>query len=558
MPQNVDLRKRCEERISALSQERESFIPHWKLLSEFVTPRRGRFFTSDRNKGQRRHNNIINLRGTKAHQIARSGLLAGTMSPSRPWFTLETPNSELMESLAVKDWLHRTEIIIRAILNESNFYSQASTMIGELLLFGTGCMTHEDNFDTVARFYTHTVGSYMIAQNDRFEVDTLGRQFEWTVAQIVGKFGKENCSPTVQQAYDKGNYASWYPVTHLIYPNPERDERSRRNNRKRFRSIYYEPGLPTHDGRLLSDKGFDMFPAYCPRWDVTGEDVYGTDCPGMTALGDIKGLQTKERRKAQAIDKMVAPPLRGPASLKNQPVSQLPGGTNFYAADASGEKLEPLFQVNFPVDQLRADIDADERRINEAFFVDLFLAITMMEGIQPRNELDLMQRNEERLLQIGPVLERLHGEFLNKVIDRVFAQAVAADILPPPPPELQGANLRIKYVSALAVAQRAVATGEIDRVAAFAGGLAAAGWAEVLDKFDADQAVDEYAQAIGAPPRIVRTDDAVAELRQARQAEKEAAMAAQMAQSAANTAKMMSDAKTNDQSVLTEMTGGKR
>lgn len=555
MPEDIKLRDYCQRRVAALKTERESFDAHWKMLAEFVTPRRGRFFISDRNKGTRRHNNIINSRATKAHQIARSGLLAGTMSPSRPWFQLETPNSDLMESMAVKQWLHQVEIVLRAILNESNFYSMASGMIGELLLFGTGCMTHEDDFEHVGRFYTHTIGSYYISQNDRFEVDTLAREFEWTVWQIVSKFGLDNVSQQVRTHYDKGNYDVWMPVTHLIYPNPDRDSRSRRSNSKKFRSIYFEPSLNKADTKLLSDKGFDTFPAYCPRWDVTGEDIYGTDCPGMTALGDVKGLQIKERRKAQAIDKMVNPPLKGPASLKSVPISMLPGGTNFYTADPNSESLSAVYQVNLPIDQLRQDIDADERRINEAFFVDLFLAITMMEGIQPRNELDLMQRNEERLLQIGPVLERLHGEFLNKVIDRTFAQAVKADILPSPPPELQGSTLRVKYISSLAAAQRAVATQDIDRVAAFAGGLIKGGWADAADKFDADQALDEYAMAIGAPPRILRSDEDVARIRQERQQALEMERSMAMAQAGANTAKMMSDAKTDDKNMLTEAAG---
>lgn len=540
-------RDRLDRRLSAMRSERESFISHYKELSEFIQPRRGRFFISDRNKGDRRYGKIINSKATQAHRIARSGMLAGTMSAARPWFGLATPDPDLMEFLPVKEWLSKTELLIRSILNQSNFYNMAPTLLGELLLFGTGAMSHVDDFEDVARFYTHTAGSYFIAQNDKFQVDTFAREFEWTTEQIVSAFGLENCSSTVRNAYDKGNYDSWFPVVHFIEPNRNRNPRSALNKNKAFSSYYYEPGNNDRD-QFLRESGFDEFPVYVPRWDVTGEDVYGTDCPAMTALGDIKGLQIEEKRKAQAIDKMVNPPLKGPASLRNVPVNALPGGLTIYDTDGSREGLVPVYQVTPQLGDLRADIQAVEQRIDTAFFVDLFLAISTMEGIQPRNQLDLMQRNEERLLQLGPVLERLHGEFLDQLINRVFNQCARAGILPEVPAELAGQSLRVNYISSLAMAQRAVATAGIDRVAAFVGGLAQFN-PSVLDKFDADQAVDEYAKAIGIPPRIIVPDEVVAQRRQERQEQQmqtqalmEAQEAAKTGQAAAGAVKALSEA----------------
>ncbi|KKK74439.1 hypothetical protein LCGC14_2883770 [marine sediment metagenome] len=86
-----------------------------------------------------------------------------------------------------------------------------------------------------------------------------------------------------------------------------------------------------------------------------------------------------------------------------------------------------------------------------------------------------------------------------------------------PPPELRGKELRVKFISSLAQAQNAVATGNIDRLAAFVGGLSGTpGYEDVTDKFDADQAVDEYGHLIGAPAKLVVPDDKVAERRQIR------------------------------------------
>lgn len=546
-----------ERRRSQLEIERETFITHYKELAEFIKPRRGRFFVSDRNKGDKRYNSIINSRATQAHRIATSGMLAGTISPSRPWFSLRTSDEDLNNRHDVKTWLYNVERLLRAILNQSNFYGMASTLLSELLLFGTGCMTHVDDFKDVARFYTHTAGSYMIDQNDRFEVNTIMRDFEWSVQQIVKKFGYENVPFFIKERWDRGEYSSWYRVFHLIEPNELYDARSPLARNKRFKSVYWCSGT---DGQhrdefaVLSESGHDSFPAYAPRWDLTGEDIYGTDCPAMTALGDIKHLQIEEKRKLQAIEKMVNPPYHGPASLKNVPIDSLPGGKTVYDG-TSDHKLEPLHKVDPKLQEMRIDIDAVERRIDTAFFVDLFLAISHMEGIQPRNQLDIMQRNEERLLQLGPVLEHIQSEFLDPLVERLFEQVVAADIMPQPPEDLQGEKLQVRYISTLAMAQRAVATQSIDRLAAFAGSMAEA-WPDALRKFDAMQAVDEYAQAIGSPPSLIVPDEAVQEQMAAERQQQQAAQALEMAQSGANAAKMLGDAKLSDDSLLSEMVGG--
>ena len=528
-------------RQGALRLERQSFIPHYKDLSKFIQPRRGRFLTTDRNVGGSRYSSIINSRATQAHRTARSGLFAGVMNPTRPWFALRTAQDpDLMEFGPVKTWLVTVEGLLRDMFAGSNLYNMAPVMLGDLLLFGTGCMTHVSDQEDVARFYTLTAGSYMIGQNSRYVVNTLAREYEMTTDQMVEQFGLQHVSQTVKNQYDNGNYDKWHKVAHFIEPNPDFDPEREGSRFMPFRAVKYQPeNLLSHgeDGRFLSKSGFNRFPAYVPRWDLTGEDIYGTDCPAITALGDIKGLQTEEKRKAQGIDKMVNPPLKGPASIKNVPVSSLPGGLTIYDLGSGSEKLEPLYTVNPQLQDLMADIERVERRIDEAFFVNLFFAITNMEGIQPKNQLELLQRNEERLLQLGPPLQRVHGEFLEGLVDRSFDQLVDRGRLPEAPEELQNQELKIEFISSLAMAQRAVATGSIERMTGFVGSLVEIGYENVKDKYDADQAVDDYGSLTGVPPKLVVPDDAVAEVRREREVERQRLIAQEQQAQEAATAK---------------------
>mgnify|MGYP006407274871 FL=1 len=286
--------------------------------------------------------------------------------------------------------------------------------------------------------------------------------------------------------------------------------------------------------KFLSKSGFDEFPAYVPRWEVTGEDVYGTDCPGMTTLGDIKQLQIQEKRKGQAIDKMVNPPLSAPPSVRNVPISSLPGGLNIFDG-GSGQEIKSLYRIDLRLGELKEDMDRVEGRIDDAFFVDLFLAISNMDGIQPRNELELSERNAERLLQLGPVLERMQFEFLDLLVERTFNQQLRADLLPPPPQELQGSTLKVEYISSLAQAQRAVDTRSIDALTTFQAGLLQAGLSDGK-KYNGDQAVEAYSNLLGTPAKLLVPQEQVEQQRaaeaQAAQQQAQLEMATQAASAA--------------------------
>lgn len=547
-------KEQLKRQLSAMKTERESFDNHYQELARFVSPRRGRFFKDDRNKGGRHFwNDIINGQASWALKNAVAGIFNGIMSPSRPWLMLETDDPGVVEFGPAKTWFHQVQEEMLRIFNDSNLYGMAPMMIREQLLFGTGCMSHEDDLQKLARFFTHTVGSYWLAQNDRFEVDTVAREFERTVLQIITQFSRSrrdinpSISVAVRNAYDRGDYHLWFPVVQHVEPNIDFVPGSRRPKERAFGSWYYEPGNTDADA-FLSVRGFDEFPFYCPRWELTNEDIYGTDCPGMMALGDVRQLQSEEKRKAQGLAKMVSPPLHGPAALKNQAVSSLPSGGTFYDAPGTQNTLRAIYEVKLPIGELVLDMERVEGRINRAFFVDLFLAISTMEGVQPRNQLELFQRNQERLQLLGPTLERQFGEFLDPLISRTFNQMLRAGLVPPPPDVLQNRPLKPRYVSTLAMAQQAVSTGNIDRLVGFVGNLTSIGLSDGK-KFDGDQAVDEYASLIGAPPRLIVPDDVVAKQREREQQQQQQAINLEMGERAANIGKLASETELSDDNV---------
>ena len=552
---------------SALRSDRQPFDSQWQDISKFVSPRRVQFNQNERNRGSTNPwNQIINNIATTALRIAVSGMFAGNMSPARPWFVLEHSDDQVMERDDVKEWFRAVEKKILSVFRESNFYNMAPTTMEDLLAFGTGLMTHVDDDKDIARFYSHPVGSYYLGLDEKLDVNYVIREFTLTVYQVVAMFGLENVSREVKAAYDAGNYNIQVAIIHHLMQNIIRQNDNPFALGKPFIGVYYETGTgrvgarfslinkSQKDNNFLKVEGFHERPFNAPRWSVTGEDTYATKCPGMLALGDTKQLQTEEKRKGQAIDKQTSPPLQAPPGTKD--VNSLPGGITYLQTDVSNNKgITTLYDVNINLADLRADIDAVERRIKGAFFVPLFLATTEIEGVQPRNELELVKRHDEALLQLGPVLEQIQGEFLSPVVERVFAQLQRADnkgqngILPPVPEVLADNPVTIRYISTLAQAQRAVASQAMDRAVGFVGRLAELN-PQVAEKVDGDWAVEEYGRVVGVHPKLFIDDDTLAEQRAERAEAERRAQEAEIANTEAGAAKQMSETKVGGGSLL--------
>lgn len=540
--------KTYNKRLESLRSERSSFIPVYKELSDHILAHRGRFLTSDRNKGYKRNTKQYNNSPRLAARTLASGMMSGITSPARPWFRLGISDLDLREYAPVKEWLHKVQSIMYRVYAASNTYNSLHMLYSELGVFGTGTMGIFADFENVIHCRPYTVGSYMIAMNGKNEVDTFYREYEISVAQCVKEFGIDNCSNHVKKQWENGNSEAWVQIVHVMEPNDDRDMINPLAKHKSFRSIYYEKGNNSEqENKFLRESGNDEFSIIAPRWDITGEDVYAVDCPGMTAIGDAKALQLGERRKYQALDKLVDPPLQGPASMQNKVGNTLRNGEIVWRPH-TGEGIKPIYEFRPDLGAMVSINQESERRIDKAFYVDLFLAV-MNDQRSNVTAREIAEKHEEKLLMLGPVLERMHTEGLDPLIDITFNKLQKAGVLPEPPEELQGMDMNVEYISILAQAQRLVAVGGLDRVAGYVGNLSAI-WPEARHKFKAIQSVDEYAESIGVSPSVIASDDEVDALVAADQ--QAAAQAASMEQgkALADTMKTASDSSVSEDNAL--------
>jgi hypothetical protein len=539
-PDGSSRRERYGRLRSRLWSERASFDAHWRDLGDFLMPRRTRFFAQDRNRGDKRNQNIIDSTGRFSARTLSSGLHAGLTSPARPWLKLTTPDAKLAKQPDVKAWLHEVTQRLLTLFATTNLYNALPTVYMDLGIFGTGAMSILQDSRDLFRAYAYPIGSYALGLDHRGIVTTFCRDYELTVRQVVEEFGVQpggrhinwsGISSTVKNLWDRGDYEESVQVTWLTMPN-ELADRTRMGARYLpFTSCHWETG--SQEKQFLKESGFETFPVMAPRWDVTDGDSYATDCPGMTALGDVRQLQIEQKRKGQAIAKMVDPALVGPSSLRTQKTSLLPGDITYADTREGMQGLRAIHEVALNLEHLGRDIAEVQYRIQRAFYEDLFLMLARSDdqrGSQPVTAREIDERHEEKLLALGPVLERTNDELLDPLVDRVYKLMELNHLLPDIPQALDGVALKVEYISILAQAQKLVGVAAQDRFLQSTLPLVEQ-YPQVRHKVNIMAVVDNYADMLGVDPSlVVPTDVATANY----QAEQQAAAEVQKSEATKN------------------------
>jgi hypothetical protein len=521
-----------DNRVQSLKGEYDEFVGLWREIAHWQAPHRGRFLQEKRKQGDKKYTHILNNVAGRALRDAVSGIFAGTASPSTKWFTLETNNAELMRIDSVRRYVHAVEEIVRNILRESNFYSEYPTAIGELLLFGTSGLSQVFDFESITRFYSHTIGTYYIGVNNKGQVDTFVLHKRMTPRQMLQEF--PDTTPSRFKTPDMQKSRSTYEVIQLIEPNKDYDPKKLEAKFKRFSSTWFIRGEPDASG-ILRESGFDRFPTYVLRWSTADEYAWGVDSPGMVAQSDIRSLQQQEKNKAKAVERQIRPKLQGPTALAGAKLNDKDGDTVLYDAEHPNGGLRTIWSVDPRIQEMKEDIQRYEQAVLQAYFVDLFRAISSMQGVQPRNQLELSQRNAEALLLLGPVLERVQRELLSQVLETTFALAMENDVFPEMPTELEGGALQIRFISSLAQAQRSQDLAALGDFTQFAAGVAQV-LPYVADKVDGDAILDLYTNLRGVNPLVNRGQETVQQIRQqqAQAAQQQAQLEQQNLQASAN------------------------
>ena len=561
------LRRHQEQRLLGLRINRYSWWVHARELADFYLPRRYKWLITPNQMGRGSpiNQHILDSTPTIAARNLAAGIMYGISNPTAPWFRLAFGRVNSSQTGPIAVYLRQVEEILFNIFQESNFYQALAILYFDLVIFGTASMIIYEDFRNVINCVNPCFGEFYADVNAQLNlVDVFYREFTYTVQQVVERWGLENVSPSVASLYKNqgSGLTREVVVAHGIEPNYEARRYGIPSHFK-YRECYWEwggsaspQGGSTFAPGFLEQRGFYEAPHITPRWDTVANDAYGRS-PAMDALPDCKQLQLQVRRQAQGIDKQVNPPLQADLQLKNQPAALIPGGITYIAGllSSTGGGMRSIYEHRIELQAMNENLELLRLRNKAIFYNDLFQTISQYQTRSNVTAQEINVRRAESLIMLGPVIHRLQLELLSRAIDRTFGIAARGGLLPPAPAELQGQDLSVQYISMLSLAQQAAQTAGIEGVLRFVEALAPIDPA-AADKVDIDFAIERYNFLINNDPRLIRSDDAVAQIRQQRQQEQAKAQALEAAPKVAKAGLDASQISTgNGQNVMDQMMG---
>ena len=502
----TDLTKSLLSRFDKLQSQRQNWETHWQDVADYMQPRKADV-TKQRARGDKRMELIFDSSPIQAIELLAASLHGMLTNPSTPWFTLRFKDEDVDGEDEAKLWLESATDAMYTAFNRSNFQQEIFELYHDLITFGTAAMFIEEDDDDLIKFSTRHINEVFIAENDKGRIDTIYRRFKISARAAVQKFGNK-ISSDIRSIVDKDPYKE-IEIIHAVYPRKDFNPTKKDKSNMPFESVYIE----FKTGNELSVSGFKEFPFVVPRYLKASNEIYGRS-PAMTALPDVKMLNEMSKTTIKAAQKQVDPPLLVPDDGFLLPVRTVPGGLNFYRS-GTRDRIEPLnIGANNPLglnmEQQRRDA------IRAVFYVNQLM---MQDGPQ-MTATEVIQRNEEKMRLLGPVLGRLQSELLKPLIDRVFNILLRNNMLPQAPEFLSGRDIEIEYVSPLAKAQKSSELQSIMRAIEILGSLANV--APVFDYVNFDNLVKHLADIVGVPQKILKSQSQVnAERQQAQQQQQE-------------------------------------
>lgn len=452
-----------KERYDSLKScpERSQYEAHCQEIAELVSPRK-LDFVGARTPGEKRMTRVFDPTGIHANELLASGLHGMATNPAMTWFSLRMIGERLVDQNGeerdinqvqhVKKWLSDVENILwqRIYQPGSNMTTAWHEFYLDIGSFGTAIMFIGERENGGLLFETRPLSECVIAENMDGRVDTVMRTTEFTVRQMWQmRKSKErpdgwDISKEVKDKFEAKKYDEKIKVIHAVYPRDDYDPTSKAPSDMPWASCYFE----CESAQKLEEGGFPEFPYLVSRWSKYAGEVYGRS-PAMTALPDIKMLQAMELSKAKIVQKAADPPMWLRDDGLVGPQRSMPGGITYWRGNpGDGVMLQPVSLGG--IQALMEDQNMVRARIMRTFYADL---LQMPEKVD-MTATEYMQRVQERMRLLGPVIGRLEGEALGPFIERVFGLLMRKGLLPPAPDMIQDKEFSVEYVSPIATAQK--------------------------------------------------------------------------------------------------------
>ena len=511
-------------RMKQMMEVKEDYLGLWEYIGRYVNSRRELIRDSQKwdKKGQYRGKRSYSGVANAALNIWVDGMQGFVVAPNLTWFKSTMDDWRLNEIDEVRIFLQEYDKAMYAAFRRSNYYAILGEWFRDAGSIGTAVLYTEEDIANKTEVHTpiHPREAF-IAENEFGEVDVLFRKFQLSARQAVQKFkdrqtGKGKLSEIILQNA-KDNPEKKHEFIHAVFPNDEPMLGKLFSTSKKYKSVYIEASRGESDDgdeRTLSESGYDVFPYSVWRYRKNSDEIYGYS-PAAEAMAEILGLNQMGKTLLRAGHMSVAGPVNAPEHMRGH-VQMQPEGYNYY--DNPNDIITAInTNINYPIGKDRED--KLERLIEDKYRVEFFLILARSEREMTATE--IMERQSEKAVLMGPQTSRLTAEGLRKNFDIVSDIEDRAGRLPSPPPVLldSDSEISIEFIGPLPQAQKRMFELQPIRTGLAELGQASVYFPNIFDRIKEKRLSERILDSTDFPQDIMNSDEEVEAIREARAAD---------------------------------------
>lgn len=505
--------------------DRVNWDNHWQDIADYVLPTRE--FQTKKTTGSQRRGRIYNTTAPESAVQLAAALEGMLFNTSIRWFELTTEDETVNNLHEVKEWLYdSTNRMLAYFDNTSSKFSLSAHEVAlDLVAFGTGVTLVQESKGFLKFQARDLSGIYLKASDDGDIVDVF-REFTMPAWECIEVFGAKNVSEqTLKTGNDPEKKDKEVKILHHVYLRLDRDYTKHDKTNKAWGSYYCE----IEARHSISEGGFDENPYIIARWSKAAEEVYGRS-PAMEVLPTIKVVNAMARTTLEASELAVRPPVIVGAGTMEGPIRTAPGSI-MYIRQGTRDVPQP-FNSGARPDIGHELMEREELQIHKAFFAD---RLSLPEHDR-MTATEIIERRQQGLMVISPILSRLYAEWLNPLIARTFRWMMNNGLLSEMPEALNATNMKVNYISPMAISRRSSVTQSFMQAMSAAQILAQIN-PEIMQNLDLDAVFRSLMTQNNVDPQFLKSESEVAQVRQEQAKMQQQQQQLAMAQQAASAAK---------------------
>lgn len=490
----ADILKRNE----VLDRIKSPWLPILQDCADYVLPRKNNI-TGEGSRGSRRNVKVYDSTAVNSNVTFAAGMFNGLCDPTRKWFRTDIEDQDLKEFPPVKEFLQEVQRVYYLALARSNFYNEIHEALLDTGAFGLPCLYLERDPKKMLRFNARHISEIKIALNNQGMVDTIFREFPFTLRQAQQAW---NYQP--KDAKEKPDKE--LKLLHAVFPRSNYNPQKIDAKNKPWASHYIDMSAK----EKISESGYEEFPYMTAHWSKSSNETYARS-PTMGCLPEILTANQIKKTVIKAGHRQTDPVIFLPDDgFTGGKINLTPGSVNTYhAKKGQGDIVIP--KIAGDVSPGVTILQDSREAIREALYVNFFLALLRKPNITATQTIKI---DEEVMGLLSPMIGRMVGMF-DIMFDRMQGILGRDGKLPDPPEELEDQELRIEYISPLALARQASEITSIYRTYEFAGNLTQFD-PTIPDHLDHSYNLRRVAELNGMPFEGMRDIEKVEELRKAR------------------------------------------